>query len=166
MFWALLAHPQEALVKQQLVYCVRVLSVSCTRIEVGRSSTSILVHPTEITRMQYTKCHLFIGSWGWASNARNMQRPLILNKLYKDCITLVLLYGYTMMHGQQNISFIKSLQANAATLKLEYDPFRSHAFEFITQWLFDSSVLDIPRKRPRPSRTLSLIRFTLLELSP
>jgi hypothetical protein len=29
MFRALLAHPQEAVHKQQLVYCVRVMSVGC-----------------------------------------------------------------------------------------------------------------------------------------
>jgi hypothetical protein len=34
MFLALLAHPQEALHKRQLVYCVRVMLVGCTRIEV------------------------------------------------------------------------------------------------------------------------------------
>jgi hypothetical protein len=34
MFRALLAHPQEVLHKQHLVYCVRVMSVGCTRIEV------------------------------------------------------------------------------------------------------------------------------------
>jgi hypothetical protein len=33
MFRALLAHPQEVLHKQHLVYCVRVMSVGCTRIE-------------------------------------------------------------------------------------------------------------------------------------
>jgi hypothetical protein len=33
MFRALLAHPQEALSKSHLVYCVRVVSVGCTRIE-------------------------------------------------------------------------------------------------------------------------------------
>jgi hypothetical protein len=32
MFRALLSHPQEALHKQHLVYCVRVMSVGCTRI--------------------------------------------------------------------------------------------------------------------------------------
>jgi hypothetical protein len=32
MFRALLAHPQEALHKGHLVYCVRVMSVGCTRI--------------------------------------------------------------------------------------------------------------------------------------
>jgi hypothetical protein len=31
MFRALLAHPQEALHKQHLLYCVRVMSVGCTR---------------------------------------------------------------------------------------------------------------------------------------
>jgi hypothetical protein len=30
------------------------------------------VQPTDITRMQYTKCHLCSISWGWASNAQNM----------------------------------------------------------------------------------------------
>jgi hypothetical protein len=35
MFRALLAHPQEAIHKRHLVYCVRVMSVGCTRIEVG-----------------------------------------------------------------------------------------------------------------------------------
>jgi hypothetical protein len=34
MFWALIVHPQEALHKQHLVYCIRVMSVGCTRIEV------------------------------------------------------------------------------------------------------------------------------------
>jgi hypothetical protein len=34
MFRALLAHPQEALHKRHLVYCVRVMSVGCTRIGV------------------------------------------------------------------------------------------------------------------------------------
>jgi hypothetical protein len=31
MFQGLLVHPQEALYKRHLVYCVRVLSVGCTR---------------------------------------------------------------------------------------------------------------------------------------
>jgi hypothetical protein len=35
MFRALLAHPQEALNKRHLVYCVRVMSVGCTRIGVA-----------------------------------------------------------------------------------------------------------------------------------
>jgi hypothetical protein len=34
MFQALLSHPQEALHKWRLVYCVRVVSVGCTRIGV------------------------------------------------------------------------------------------------------------------------------------
>jgi hypothetical protein len=34
MFRSLLAHPQEALNKQHLVYCVRVMSADCTRIGV------------------------------------------------------------------------------------------------------------------------------------
>jgi hypothetical protein len=32
MFRALLAHPQEAIHKHHLVYCVHIMSVGCTRI--------------------------------------------------------------------------------------------------------------------------------------
>jgi hypothetical protein len=58
MFRALLAHPQEVLNKQHLVYCLRVMSVGCT------SSTSILVQPTDITFKQYTKFRLCSASSG------------------------------------------------------------------------------------------------------
>jgi hypothetical protein len=34
MFRALFSHPQEAMHKRHLVYCVRVMSVDCSRIEV------------------------------------------------------------------------------------------------------------------------------------
>jgi hypothetical protein len=66
MLRVLLTHSQEVLNKRHLVCCVRVMSFGCT------SSTPILVHPTDITRTQYTKCRLCIGSWGWASDPRNM----------------------------------------------------------------------------------------------
>jgi hypothetical protein len=49
MFRALISHPQEALNKRHLVYCVRVMSVGCTRIEVN-------FHPGA---PQYTKFRLF-----------------------------------------------------------------------------------------------------------
>jgi hypothetical protein len=62
MFRALLAHPQKALRKRHLVYCVRVMSVGCTRIE----------DPFQSWCSQYTKCRLCCTSWGLASNARNM----------------------------------------------------------------------------------------------
>jgi hypothetical protein len=39
MFRALLAHPQEALHLQHLVYCMRVMSVGCTRIKVNITHT-------------------------------------------------------------------------------------------------------------------------------
>jgi hypothetical protein len=54
MFRALLAHLEEALHKWHLVYCVRAMSVGCTRTEVE----TILVQPTDITLMQYTKYRL------------------------------------------------------------------------------------------------------------
>jgi pyruvate-formate lyase len=59
MFRALLAHLQEALHKQHLVYCVRVMSVGCTRVE---AEATTLVQPADITRTQYTKCCLFSAS--------------------------------------------------------------------------------------------------------
>jgi hypothetical protein len=34
MFRSLLTHPQEVLHKRPLVYCVRVMSVGCTKVEV------------------------------------------------------------------------------------------------------------------------------------
>jgi hypothetical protein len=40
MFPALVAHLQEALNERNLLYCVRVMSVGCTRNGVGRSSRS------------------------------------------------------------------------------------------------------------------------------
>jgi hypothetical protein len=84
MFWALLDRPQEALHKRHLVYCMCVMSVGCTRIEVERT--------------QYTKCCLCRTSWGgWASNTRNMWSPLILDKLNINFITLVSLYWWIGM---------------------------------------------------------------------
>jgi hypothetical protein len=53
MFRELLAQPQKVQHKRHLVYCVRVMSVGCTRIGVELVS---LVQPTDITRTQYTKC--------------------------------------------------------------------------------------------------------------
>jgi hypothetical protein len=44
IFRALLAHGQEVLHKRHLVYCVRVMSVGCTRIEVLPCCSSVLMH--------------------------------------------------------------------------------------------------------------------------
>jgi hypothetical protein len=43
MFRALLAHPQESLHQRHLVYCVRVMSVGCTKVGVELLSTPTLV---------------------------------------------------------------------------------------------------------------------------
>jgi hypothetical protein len=80
MFRALVAHLQEALHKRHFVYCMRVMSVGCTRIGVNsnpaanwhNTQTPIFVYPSDITRTQHTKRCLCISSWGWASNARNV----------------------------------------------------------------------------------------------
>jgi hypothetical protein len=42
MFRALLAHPQEGLHKRHLIYCVRVMSVGCSRIGVELRSIPVL----------------------------------------------------------------------------------------------------------------------------
>jgi hypothetical protein len=45
MFRAILAHPQEALHKRHLVYCVRVMSLGCARTEVElKSSETNVMH--------------------------------------------------------------------------------------------------------------------------
>jgi hypothetical protein len=68
--------------------CVRRMCVDCVQFAVG---TANLPQPIDI-RTHYTKCRLCSASWGWASNARNIYRPLILNKLNEKCITLVSVY--------------------------------------------------------------------------
>jgi hypothetical protein len=102
IFRALLAHPQEALHKRHLVYCVGIMSV-------GSATTVLQSCHSQLTyaRTHYTKCRLCTASWGWASNVRNMKGHSILNKLNEKFITLVSLYWYTMMHGQQNIKFVQ-----------------------------------------------------------
>jgi hypothetical protein len=52
MFRALLVHPQEALHKPHLVYCVCVMSVGCYQ---GWSGTPF---HSDVTHTQYTKCRL------------------------------------------------------------------------------------------------------------
>jgi hypothetical protein len=44
MFRALLAHPQEALHKRHLVYCVRIMSVGCATIAVSLILNKSLNH--------------------------------------------------------------------------------------------------------------------------
>jgi hypothetical protein len=76
---ALLAHPQEALHELHLVYCVRVMSVGCTR----------LVQPTLIRLMlKYYK--LFVQTYNYLFET--CQYNLIaITLLIKVCIRLVFL---------------------------------------------------------------------------
>jgi hypothetical protein len=48
MIRVLLAHPQEAINKQHLIYSVRVMSVGCTTFGMERSSTPNLVQYTKV----------------------------------------------------------------------------------------------------------------------
>jgi hypothetical protein len=57
MFRALLARPQEMMHKLHLVYCVHVMSVSCTRIEAARSIPSATcVTPPEDEQITFEMC--------------------------------------------------------------------------------------------------------------
>jgi hypothetical protein len=80
MFRALLADPQEALHKRHLVYCVRVMSVGCTRVGV------------ELLRRRYTNgtwyiacvlCQLAAPGLEWNSSGGTTQTALgILRACY------------------------------------------------------------------------------------
>jgi hypothetical protein len=90
MFRALLAHPQEALHKWHLVYCVRIMSVGCglqflVAMQTCRSQltlyarnipNAVCVAPPEDEQVML---ETFTG-------------PLILSQLDEKCITLVSLY--------------------------------------------------------------------------
>jgi hypothetical protein len=57
MFRALLAHPQEAIHKRQLVYCVRVLLVDCTRVKTKNNIPSAAcVAPSEDEQVMLETC--------------------------------------------------------------------------------------------------------------
>jgi hypothetical protein len=94
-----------------------------------RASTSF-EHHLLILRRHYTSSTWYIAcvlcqlaaSWGWASNARNMQRPLIFNKLNEKCITLVSLHRCTTMHGQQNIKPLKCCLIETQRLSFHLRP--------------------------------------------
>jgi hypothetical protein len=75
MFRTLVAHPQEV-----MYVAFGILRVYNARWH-GSSFTATVPHPSDIIRTQYAKCRLYSASWGWESNVRNMQRPLILNKI-------------------------------------------------------------------------------------
>jgi hypothetical protein len=69
MFRALLTHPEEALYKQHLVYCVRVMSVGCAMIAVKLQSwasqmtlhayhipSAVCVAPPEVEQVMLETC--------------------------------------------------------------------------------------------------------------
>jgi hypothetical protein len=93
MFRALLAHPQEDCGTWYIAYILCQLAAPGSKWNSNPGAANW--HNTHAI----TKCCLCSSSWGWASNALNIQRRLILNKLNKKRITLVLLYWYTVMHG-------------------------------------------------------------------
>jgi hypothetical protein len=53
MFRALLANPQEVLQKLHLVYCVRVMSVGCTRVKV---ESAAFLAPPEVDQVMLETC--------------------------------------------------------------------------------------------------------------
>jgi hypothetical protein len=81
MFQALLAHSQEALHKQHLVYCGHVMSVGCTRIGVEPAQMALgVLHVCYVSRLHqgwgrtsingtwfivYVLCQLAAAGLGW-----------------------------------------------------------------------------------------------------
>jgi hypothetical protein len=120
MLLALLAHPQE-----DCTYGTRYISwVLC------QLAAPVLLQTTGITRTQYIKCRLCSASWRWASNARNMYRPLILNKLNKKYITLVSLYWSSKLFGQPLVcldAFHNLFSLTCCAVLLNYSKTASYA---------------------------------------
>jgi hypothetical protein len=135
MFRALLSHPQESLHKRHLVYCLRVISVGCT------------------TRTQFTKSGLGSAPWGWASNDRNMLRPLILVKWIKSASRW---FHYTdirtMVHGQQTIKFdMVVTKLHCCGSRVVYFMYLFYRSAIFLNWLTEDSFLkvDISSNKPK-----------------
>jgi hypothetical protein len=108
MFRKLLAHPQETLHKRQLVYWMRVMSVSCT------SSTPFLVQPTDITRTQYTKkltykVDLNVKAWPSLRSSTISKSPKLVALNCKVFNLLFLSYNTLVTSRHQRASGISRL---------------------------------------------------------
>jgi hypothetical protein len=92
IFRALLAHPQEALHKQQLVYCLRVMAGGCTRSEVELVSPTPGIIQTicifNVTQQDTQKK----APWWWRTyvETRRSCRMLLIN--YQNSVFVGLLY--------------------------------------------------------------------------
>jgi hypothetical protein len=108
MFTALLPQPQEALNKRRLAYCV------CMSVGYGTVAVSLQPCHSQLTlnacNIQNAVCAAY--AWGRASNARNMYRPLILNKLNEMCITLVSLYWHKVRKCSENCTMTILIHLN------------------------------------------------------
>jgi hypothetical protein len=90
MFRGLLTRSQEAFYKRHLVYCLRVMSVGCTRVGGFQfiknqglyMFRALLTYPQEALNKRHLVYCVRIMSVG--QNALNMYRLLILNKLNKN----------------------------------------------------------------------------------
>jgi hypothetical protein len=78
MFRVLLAHPQEVLYKQHLIYCVRVMSVGCTTIGVPEY---------KILQVYYYVGHCRapnLSAWKQIYTMATLKQPDILSGLRKN----------------------------------------------------------------------------------
>jgi hypothetical protein len=73
IFRALLANSQEELHKRHLVYCVRVMSVGCTRIEVLHCCTSVVMHGQQ-------NINMWKSFWVWTMHAVVINNSAVLQK--------------------------------------------------------------------------------------
>jgi hypothetical protein len=78
MFRALLAHPQQALHKRHLVYCVRVMSVCCIRIEV-----ELAIWPVSLWAL-VVELHPLNGAHAQA--VRRISDKVAMKELEEQCV--------------------------------------------------------------------------------
>jgi hypothetical protein len=86
MFWALLAHHQLDVARSHAVS----MQPCHSQLTYARNIPNAIYVATPEDEQVMLKTH---------------KVPSILNQLNEKCVTLLSLYWYTMMHGQQNIKY-------------------------------------------------------------
>jgi hypothetical protein len=119
-FRALLAHPQEALNKRHLVYCMRIMSVGCGTVAINwMKSASRWFHHTDILW-----CTVSYTDILWCT---------VTILIYDDARSL---YWYNMMHGQLYVKLVCLCTAINTNLKHDrLDLIRMYLFKFAVREL-------------------------------
>jgi hypothetical protein len=88
MFRALLAHPQEALHKRHLVYCVRIMSVGCDTVAVSvqwNQRDALFIQVIENQRPLHVSSITCSSSGGFAQTAFGILRAYNVSWLWHAC---------------------------------------------------------------------------------